>query len=185
MRAPRARCQLSRGRAAASSLITGSRTYRFDRISGRFVPIPPLSPGPESFHFPCGKLTPSVGCAALSPTSAFQSVLNARSFCLRDSGAVAPSAVPASGTLSRASTAANRRDGSAVEGQPDGVNRSARRVVAQLVRGQLKAEQHLEAGAVHGGPDGGIRHRADRGVGGAGAALPGDLAADIVRPGRG
>ncbi len=135
------------------------------------------------------------GGTAFSVRSAFQSVLNARSFCLRDSGAVAPSAATASATLSRASS---ERTGAAVGCWPGRVNApprlpgagrddagSARGVVAQLVGGQLEAEQDLEAGALDGGADGGIGHRIDRGVGRAGAAIAGDLPSNILGQGRG
>src|SRR3954469_18318975 len=59
-----------------------------------------------------------------------------------------------------------------------------RRVVAELVRIELEAEQHLEAGAVDRAADRRIGHRIDRRVGVARPALAGNLAAHVLGQGR-
>src|SRR5207237_3140534 len=85
--------------------LAGSLTYRSDRTSSRMVPIPPLSREPESFprlRRSLGGLPLRWSAIAKPTTGAFQSDLNARSFCLRDSGAVAPSAVASGDSLCRA-----------------------------------------------------------------------------------
>ena len=125
----------------------------------RIVPMPPLSPGPESFHRRrrgYGGL-PLRWPAVARQADAFQSVLNARSFCLRDSGAVAPSAVArlARHPLPRVHGGGPPRRPPLWQAQPRRVNCAASSAsrCSGAGPGQLEAEQHLEAGAVDRGAD--------------------------------
>ena len=107
-------------RRRRSSIRLQGASVRPRRAAGS-VPMPPLSRDLRAFPAvaEAGGLTPSVARLAEATADAFQSVLTARSFCLRDSGAVAPSAAarhsPARHALPRVHGESHRRDGPALE----------------------------------------------------------------------
>src|SRR3954468_23650926 len=200
MRPPRARCQPSSGRDFSDSVIASSRTKHRVRAPQRKLPVPPLSLRPESFDppsprlwrtYPFGGPPLPFGDGGRFPERPERAVLLPERFrggCSFGGGVAA--------TLSRAPTAANRRDPTALEFQSSRVNASrlpakpddaflARRVVAQLVRVELEAEQHLEAGAIDRGANRRIGHRIDGRIGVSRPPLAGDLATNVLGQGRG